>query len=153
MDSPGVGRAALEWALFLDAVAEVTEEKRAALIDAFAAVGIERLSNPLGTATLSRGKPTATVNERVLLAWVRERRPDMLVQRVNPAYIVALKRICEREGVCCDPDTGEVIPGVTLTDGAPVLRIVKDPEARVTARETVRRLAEGGLHQLEGNSS
>lgn len=149
MDLPEVGRTAMEWALFVDAVVAVADDKREDLIKALVASGFERQRTPYGVASYTPGKARAVVNERVLMEWVRRNRPEMLIQRVNPSYMDALKRICEQEGVCVDRETGAVIPGVTLADSPGTLRIVKDPEAREHTREFVRRLAERGLRQLE----
>lgn len=150
MDIGDLSRDAAQWALFLDAVNEIELEKRAALVEALGADGVERVRTDFGLVTYSRGKPTAVVtNERALLEWVRQRHPEMLLSRVNPAYIAALKRMAEREGVASDRDTGEVVPGIEIVNAGPGLRIVKDPDAREAARGTVRKLAERGLRALE----
>lgn len=151
MDIRALSSDAVLWTLFLDAVSEIEQEKRAALLAALEQTGVERQRNSYGLATFVPGKPAAVVNERILLEWVREHRPDMLIQRVNPAYMAALKKEAEQYGCASDPSTGEVIPGVTVAQSGPGLRIVKNPEARSNARETIRRLVTQGLRELEGD--
>jgi hypothetical protein len=152
MDIAALTRDATLWALFVDAVQELEEEKRAELVGALGFLGIGKITSDYGTATFTPGKPAAVANERELLPWVLQHRPDMIVNRVNPAYIAALKSECERFGVASDPETGEAIPGVKMAAQGPALRIVKNPEARQNARETIRRLAEQSLRELEGDT-
>ena len=138
-------KAATEWALLADAVKQIANDKRDELIAAMVENGSLKQASHAGVATWTPGRPKATVtNERALLAWVREKRPDMLITMVNPAYVEALKKQCDRDGVAFDLQTGEVIPGVGLVDAPGTLRITNYTEKKQQARELAKRLADGG---------
>jgi hypothetical protein len=100
----------------------------------------------LGTATLCGGKEKAkVVDELALLAWVKENRPDQLRSIVEPAYVKALLKIADAEGVAVDEETGEVIPGIELVETGTYVTVKPNDLARERMDALV---AESGLLQL-----
>lgn len=83
----------------------------------------------IGTVKRSKVRKAAAVtDERALLAWVRENRPDELIESVNPAFVDWLKGQAKKHGFAVVPSTGEVVPGVEMVDGAPSYLPQPDPD-------------------------
>jgi hypothetical protein len=71
----------------------------------------------IGTVKKSKPAKTACVTDyEVLLAWVKQHRPEELVQSVNPAFVDALKDTARKYGQAVLTD-GTVVPGIELVDG------------------------------------
>jgi hypothetical protein len=71
----------------------------------------------IGTVKKSKTAKTACVTDyEALLAWVKQHRPDELVQTVNPAFVDALKDRVREHGVPVLTD-GTIVPGIELVDG------------------------------------
>lgn len=92
----------------------------------------------LGRVRMDRGRKSATVTDwAALLDFCEEHCPDMLIRTVtvNPAFLAAVKKCPE----WTDPDTGEVleVPGVYLTEGAPILTVTTTDAAEEWARRTL----------------
>lgn len=100
----------------------------------------------LGKASLCDATAKAkVVDEAALLAWVKENRPDQIRETVEPAYVKALLKAVDAEGVAADETTGEVIPGLELVDGKPFVKVTPNPVARDRMSELI---GESGLLQL-----
>lgn len=85
----------------------------------------------VGTVTFKQGNTTAgVVDERALLAWVRENRPDEIIEQVRPSYLAAVLDQAKRRGAAVTGD-GEVIPGIAVRQGDPYLSVLptKEPAA------------------------
>lgn len=100
----------------------------------------------LGKATLCGGKEKAKVtDDRALLEWVTANRPDQLRPVVEPAYIKALLKAAEKEGVAVDEGTGEVIPGIELVETGAYVTVTPNQAARDRMSELIH---DTGLLQL-----
>lgn len=115
------------------------EARTAARAGAFDKVGVRDVGEigeeSIGTVNVNKGRESWVVSDhRVLLAWVQENRPDMIVTTpsVNTAYVDALKADCKKDGGVADQRTGEITvpPGIELRQGDPILTVKPDPEAR-----------------------
>jgi hypothetical protein len=103
----------------------------------------------IGTVKRSKPRRAPTVtDEAALLAWVAEHRPDEIVRSVNPAFVDACKAQIRRHGHAFDPDTGEIIPGIEMLDGAPSYLPQPDPEMVPVVRARFAELLGHGLLQL-----
>jgi hypothetical protein len=100
----------------------------------------------LGTATLCGGKEKAKVtDELALLRWVKANRPDQIREIVEDAFVKALLKQADKDGVAVDETTGEVIPGIELVETNTYVNVTPND----TARERMTALvAESGLLQL-----
>lgn len=100
----------------------------------------------LGKVSLCGGAAKAkVVDEVALLRWVKKNRPDQIREVVEPAYIRALLKEVDAEGVAADEKTGEVIPGMELVQGEPFVKVTPNSVAKDRMGELVR---ESGLLQL-----
>lgn len=71
----------------------------------------------IGTVKKSKSARTALVTDyEALLAWVKQHRPDELVQSVNPAFVDALKDTARKHGQPVLTD-GTIVPGIEMVDG------------------------------------
>ncbi len=103
-----------------------------------AADPVELEGVPLGRVRMDRGRKSATVTDwAALMAFCEEHCPDMLVRTlaINPAFLAAVKRCPE----WTDPETGEVleVPGVHLTESAPILTVTTTDAAEAWARRAL----------------
>jgi hypothetical protein len=103
----------------VDGVVKKTREALEARLEAEEGVAAELPDGTrIGTVKRSKGRQTPSVTDaRALLAWVREHRPDELVQSVNPAFVQHLKELAKRHGMAV-LDDGTVVPGVEMVDGS-----------------------------------
>lgn len=86
----------------------------------------------VGSVTYARGAASARVTDPgALLHWVKQNRPGEVVEKVRDSYLKALLITARKEGQAVDQRTGEVIPGIEVTAGDPVLKVVpeKAPQA------------------------
>lgn len=103
----------------------------------------------VGTVKRSKArKMPAVTDERALLAWVTEHRPDELVQSVNPAYVEYLKSQVREHGHAFDVTTGEIIPGVEMREGSPSYLPQPDPVMVPVLRARLAELIGHGLLAL-----
>lgn len=71
----------------------------------------------IGTVKKSKTAKTAYVTDyEALLDWVKQHRPEELVQSVNPAFVDALKDTARKYGQAVLTD-GTAVPGIELVDG------------------------------------
>jgi hypothetical protein len=94
----------------------------AAKTDTLAAMEVgERLvvkvgDTPVGTVTVTHGRVAARITDpRALLAWVKANHPTEVVttQEVRSSFVVALLKRAK--------DSGEVVPGIDVSQGDPYL--------------------------------
>jgi hypothetical protein len=83
-------------------------------------------------AKASMGKPRTKLvvtDETVFAKWVAERHPSEVVTQVNPAFIKAIEARAKELGLGAVIDThGEVIPGVEIQTGEPVVSVRKEKD-------------------------
>jgi hypothetical protein len=127
-----------------DRVAEERELLRAAIVAALDNVGADSVRAELqdGTRVAKAGitvpKPSARVTDpQALTEWASQAHPTEVVWRVRESF---QKGLLDRlkpgpDGHAVDPDTGEVIPGVTFVerDRYPSLRFESDGRERIAA--------------------
>jgi hypothetical protein len=100
----------------------------------------------LGKATLCGGGEKAkVVNEAALLVWVKANRPDQLRQIVEPAFVKALLKTADKEGVAVDEETGEVIPGIEFMETGAYVTVTPNATAKERMAELIH---DSGLLQL-----
>ena len=131
-------------------VFDQTKAELESRIDADEAIAAELPDGTrIGTVKRSKPRESATVTDSAaLLAWVKEHRPDELVQSVNPAYIEALKLQVKSHGHAFDPTTGEVIPGVEMAFGNPSFLPQPDKNMVPMIQAKLAELIAGGLLAL-----
>lgn len=85
----------------------------------------------LGKATMSKGRTKLTVTDaEKLLEWVKATHPTEIVESVNPAFLKALESRAKDMGLGAVIDgEGEVVPGVSITEGEPFVSVRKDKDA------------------------
>lgn len=105
--------------------------------------------------TVKRSKPrqsAAVVDPDALLEWVREHRPDELVESVSPAFVAWLVQSAKTHGAAVLAD-GTVVPGVEPTVGAPSYLPQVDEGAADLIRARLAELVGGGLLALPGQET
>lgn len=128
-DMKELARVALASKVLADAARDEGAQAREALAAQMAEVGSERVrvkDNDVdyGTLVLASGSRRAQVtDEKAFVDWVAERYPDEMVLLVRPAFRERLLSSATKLGDPVDPDTGELIPGVEISQGAPYLTV------------------------------
>lgn len=121
----------------------------------------------IGTVTLASGSTKAGVSdEDEFMAWVLETHPEEIEQvkvtRVKPGFAERILAHARRAGEPIDPETGEIVPGVTVKDGDPypLVRLESDAAQLVSAawqsdEDGILRELLGGLVQpaIEGGET
>ena len=82
------------------------------------------------------GKTAAVTNDAAFLAWMTEHHPDEIVRVVRENAKRKILDGCKAAGAPVDPETGEFIPGVTVSESRPYVSIRLKPggkDAVVTA--------------------
>lgn len=73
-----------------------------------------------GSITMTNGRRGAhLVDPDAFLAWVERAYPDRIIRQVDPAFLGRILNVATRLGVAVDTETGEVIPGIEITQGEP----------------------------------
>ena len=121
-------------------------------------VRAKSLETDHGTVTVTRRKPTVTVDEAALLEWAHAHRPDVIVRSINPSDmaeavdVIAAHHPCllttaleplfvqgKRESLIVDGDdvidhdTGETVSWATVKPGAEFLTARLSAEAKAAA--------------------
>lgn len=79
---------------------------------------------PLGKVSLTTGaKRPKVTDERALLEWVREHRPDEVVESVRSSFVNAMKESAKEYGAAVVESTGEVVPGIELCESDPYVMV------------------------------
>ncbi|WTX01071.1 hypothetical protein OG216_47525 (plasmid) [Streptomycetaceae bacterium NBC_01309] len=105
----------------------VRADVQAAIDDADRTTGVRQVAADLtdgvnvAKISLTAPGPEATVTDaRALTEWVKDTHPDEIERRmvvdVRPAFLAKLLDAATECGSACDPVTGEVVPGIELTD-------------------------------------
>lgn len=105
----------------VQAVVVQTRETLEPLLAADEAIAAE-LPDGTRIGTVKRSKPKRTpsvTDEAALLAWVREHRPEELVESVNPGFVRYLLEQVRHYGEAVYGETGEIVPGVEMRAGSP----------------------------------
>lgn len=90
----------------------------------------------IGTVTLAKGRAASAItDETAFLEWVTKTHPDQVetVTRVRPDYATRVKSAARQLGHGVDPETGEEIPGLSVSTGDPypVVKLAADAEVLV----------------------
>lgn len=157
---------ALKFALLKVLVAELGEAKKAA--DCEIRGGwrpSDRLTATIpggadiGTVTLAKGRSGAHVsNDLAYEEWVRAVHPEEIEQittvRVKPEFTARLISAARSRGVAVDAETGEEVPGITVTSGDPypMVKLSEDAREAVAKAWQAGELTElvSGLLAIEG---
>jgi hypothetical protein len=103
----------------------------------------------IGSVKRSKAKRTPVVtDEAAVLAWVRENRPEEIVESVRPAFLDYLKGQARKHGEAVYEATGEIVPGVEMRVGAPSYLPQPDPAMVPAIRAKFAELIGGGLLAL-----
>lgn len=129
-------------------------EERRALAELLAESNTERVKveaddgTKLGTVTYVEPKVRAKVSDAdALLRWAKTAHPDMVREIVDNAYLTKLLGAAEDAGIAVDPSTGELVPGIELTETTGHVRVNPSKEAKARMAEL---LESTGLLQLTG---
>lgn len=115
----------------------------------------------VGTVTLTKGKATAKVdNEIDFVEWARKVHPEWVetvkYDRVRPECVERLLSAARQLGVPVDAETGEEVPGITVTEGEPypMVRLAAGAREAVAAAWQDGTLGElvAGLLAIEGGA-
>jgi hypothetical protein len=108
-------------------LASVKEDAKGAFVDVGATQAVPELPGGTKVATVSlagAGKRSASVtNPLALLDWVIENHPGEIVEAIRDSYLAKLLDTAKTEGRAIDPATGEVVPGITVSDANPYLSV------------------------------
>ena len=117
----------------------------------------------VGAVTLAKGRATANITDPdAYETWVRTVHPEQIetvpaTTRINPAFTDRLKAAARQLGVPVDAETGEIVPGITVTDGDPypLVKLVDDAAGMVAGAWRSGDLTElmSGLLAIEGGES
>lgn len=103
----------------------------------------------IGSVKRSKAKRTPVVtDEAALLAWVRENRPEEIVESVRPAFVEYVKAQARKHGLAVYEATGEIVPGVEMREGSPAYLPQPDPAMVSVVRAKFVELISGGLLAL-----
>jgi hypothetical protein len=95
---------------------------------------VPQLPDGTRVATVSlagAGKKTASVTgPNALLAWVLENHPGETETVVRDSYLKKLLDTAKSKGRAIDPATGQVVPGITVSDGSEYLSVRFKPGGR-----------------------
>jgi hypothetical protein len=112
----------------------VKEEAKAAFLDCGATGAAPELPDGTKVATVTLAgadKRSASVTSpNLLLAWVAENHPGEIVKAVRDSYLQKLLDTAKAEGRAIDPATGELVPGITVSDASPYLSVRFKPGGR-----------------------
>jgi hypothetical protein len=95
----------------------------------------------IGSVKRSKAKRTPVVtDEAAVLAWVRDNRPEEIVESVRPAFVEYLKAQARKHGEAVYEATGEIVPGVEMREGAPSYLPQPDPAIAPDSEDVPERL-------------
>ena len=117
----------------------------------------------VGAVTLAKGRASAAVTDAdAYEKWIRAVHPEQIqtvpeTTRINPDFTARLKSAAQKLGVPVDAETGEIVPGITVTEGTPyaLVKLVDEAAGMVGAAWRSGELAElvSGLLAIEGGES
>lgn len=119
-----------------DEIKNIEKAAKGELLEQMSGLGVRSLDvevDDVKLAVISKtaGKLSAKVtDEAALLKWVKANRSDQLRQVVEDAYVKALLKSAVENGAAVDEETGEVIPGIEVAQGAPFVSARPTAEAK-----------------------
>jgi hypothetical protein len=114
----------------------------------------------VASVTLANGRTNANVTDQpTYMGWVRKTHPDQIEEvktvRVRPEFTDRLLSAAKKLGVAVDAETGEQVPGITVSSGDPhpMVKLADDAPALVAAAWQKGQLAElmGALLAIESD--
>lgn len=124
-DMKRLARTVIAAKLIADEIKAIGDEAKAELLYEMTAAGAERIrvtdedGTDLGPVSVGAGRISATVvNEAAFAAWVKRTYPEAIVETVNPDMRLRLLNAAKKAREPVDVETGEVIPGLDITQGA-----------------------------------
>lgn len=104
----------------------------------------------IAKATKLKGRAKLRItDEATFLQWVKATHPTEVVESVNPAYVKSLEARAKDIGLGAVIDSeGEVVPGVAIVEGDPVVSVRREKDAPFL----VAQLLSSGRLSLEGVS-
>ena len=107
---------------------------------------------PFAAVSLAKGRTTANVTDTdVYEAWVKDVHPEQIEQifttRVRPDFTERIKSAAKKLGVAVDAETGEEVPGITVSAGDPYPMVKLTEDAREAVAKAWR---DGSLLELLG---
>lgn len=119
-------------------------QRREALQAQYEELGLERQristndDTEFGVIVLSHETATVDIIDRkAMMQWLMLRRPDMIVEDIDPSYWKLLVEVARKNGVGVDPATGEYLPWIRVIPGSTTLRATPTREAKAAIRETI----------------
>ena len=117
----------------------------------------------VGAVTLAKGRATATITDPdAYEKWIHATHPEQVetvpqTTRINSDFTARLKSAAQKLGVPVDAETGEIVPGITFTEGTPytLVKLVDDAAGMVSAAWQAGELTElvSGLLPIDGGES
>lgn len=149
MNPREIARALAVTTVIADAAAEHKDRLRAELLEALDDVGADAVAVTLPDGTkvaksaLVAPAPRARLtDEDQFAAWCADTSPHNVEVRtvVRPAWQKAIldRVVPGPDGAAVDPDTGEVVPGVTFTTGSAYVSTRFDKEGRAAVLDALR---------------
>lgn len=112
----------------------------------------------LGTVSVSIGRASAAVHdETAFLKWVRENRPDEIVETVRPSFRAHILKIAADTGAPVVNDDGEYVDGIEVRTGEPYVSVRQTADQRDAVLEAydaghLHALLRGTPLEIEGGS-
>lgn len=105
---------------------------------------------PIGTVTLAKGRTSARLaDEDAYTTWVTKTHPDQIetitTTRVRADFTDRILSAARQRGEPVDAETGEIVPGITITEGDPYPTVRLDDQAH---HNTATAWRDGTLHAL-----
>jgi len=128
--------------LVADEIKARGDEAKAELLYEMTASGAERIrvldedGTDLGPVSIGTGRISATVvDEGAFVEWVAANYPEAIVQTVSPDMRLRLLNAAKKAGDPVDVATGEVIPGVDISQCANYVTARPSAEAKERMRD------------------
>jgi hypothetical protein len=141
-DMKTLARTVVAAKLVADEIKARGDEAKAELLYEMTAAGAERVrvtdedGTDLGPVTVGAGRVSAAVvDEAAFVEWVAATYPEAIVRTVSPDVRLRLLNAAKKAGEPVDVATGEVIPGVDITQGANYVSARPSAEAKERMRE------------------
>lgn len=136
-----LARAATAAKLVSDVVTDMAAADRAELQERMASDSMDSLTvkadngSDLGKITYTPGAVKAEItDEAAFMAWVKANRPDQLRTIVDTEFRKAVVKKAAAEGDAFDPETGEVIPGITVSRSREYISVKPNATAKTMAK-------------------
>jgi hypothetical protein len=141
-DMKATARTVIAAKLVADEIKARGDEAKADLLYEMTSSGAERMrvldedGTDLGPVSIGTGRISATVvDEAAFTKWVANTYPEAIVQTVSPDMRLRLLNAAKKAGEPVDVATGELIPGVDISQGANYVTARPTAEAKERMRE------------------